>query len=267
VRIMSKLIEKLENVGEVSYTPLGFGAASRREKPTQMILIGATTLEQIQRDPALSQAPVHAFLMSANKKGASALKSLKESLAPLLWGLLSDGDDTLYPDVAEIKEMGCDFLVFGAKTTSAAVLQEEEMGKVLALEEALDENRARAIEDLPIDAVVQQAPEGLFPITIEALLQLQTTRGLLGKPFLLQVHHCPSSHELAALRDATINGLVVDLNEFKADQLKELRKTIDDLPPRKRQTGRTRALIPSVSQKPDEPDVTPGEEEEEEEDF
>ena len=237
---MSKFIETLENVGETVSAPLGFGAVYKREKPVQMLLVGVLTLEQLQKQVSTSLAPVHAFLILMDSEEQQIPQSLKDSLGSIPWGIMVNAN-SVASGMVYGKEAGCEFLVFDAKSTPARVLQDDDIGKVLELEGDIDENKARAIEDLPVDAVVYLAPDDLFPLTVGSLLRLHAVRGLLGKPFILHIGQCPNTYDLISFRDASINGLLVDINELKTERLKELRKAIDELPP---QNGRSNVAGP-----------------------
>ncbi len=240
---MSKFIEKLKRVGEAGPISLGFGAASRQEKIPLMLMVGALSLEALQKRPSLLKAPVDAFFISSGKGDAGALADAGEALSPLLWGLWIEPDSSA-KTMAQAKEIGGDFMVFNAEGTSSEVLLEEDMGKIVTVGLDLDESVARGIEELPIDAVVLVSQDDLLPLTVRKLIDLQATRSLVAKGFLLAAPTILGTKELICLRDLGVDGLIVDLEKAEEQALLEMRQAIEELPKRRSRAERVGAVLP-----------------------
>ena len=229
---MSKLIDRLEKLGEPAATPMGFGAASRsNEGPLSLLLIGATTLTELKKSPKLLDTKVDAVAVSVDLS--------EEGLADGLVGTDKDRDrlwgvrvNAVSEDQAQqLKETGCDFLIFDAEDTDAAVLNDEELGKLLNVGHELDEEVGRAIQDLPIDGVLFSPQGDLLPLTVKKLIELKKVSGLVDKPLVIEAPSSLGQADLEALRDAGIGGLVVQLSE--GDAIGALRESIAALPRRK----------------------------------
>lgn len=256
---MSKFIDKLEKVGQNSPPPLGFGPASRKETPIpQIALIGQASADDASSLDSVAPN-VDAVLVSLGSGGYGALDALSESLKDLVWGVRV-GEVTV-DQVAQLKEKGCDFIVFDADNTSAAVLNDEELGKVIAITAELDEDTARAIYDLPIDAAMFSHEMELMPLTVQKLIDIQMVRCLVGKPFLMTCPTLLGEAELETFRDAEITGLVVSTSA--ADAIEVMHKSIANLPKRKirSKSGDLMAQAPAGFRAPPSVDIDEGDEE------
>ena len=229
---MSKLIDRLQKLGEPTAAPLGFGAASREnEGPLSLVLIGAATLVEIRQSPELLDAHVEALAVSVDLSEEGLANDLIESDKDRdrLWGVRANAANE--DQAKQLKEAGYDFLIFDAEDTAAAVLNDEDLGKLLDVGHELDEEVARAIHDLPIDGVMFSPRGDLLPLTVKKLIDIQMVRGLVDKPLIMAATSSLGQADLEALRDAGIGGLVVQLSE--GDAIGALRESIAALPRRK----------------------------------
>jgi hypothetical protein len=162
-------------------------------------------------------------------------------------------------------KVGCDFVVFPATNTPLAVLQNDEVGKILEVEASLNEGLLRAANELPIDAVliVGEEREDYF-LTWQHLMLFQRFADLLTKPLLVSIPSKVTAGELQALWEAGVDSVVVEVGAGQPqDRLKELRQIIDKLAfPSPRRREKVEALLPHIGR---EPDIATTEEEEEEE--
>ena len=111
------------------------------------------------------------------------------------------------------------------------MLNDEALGKLLNVGHELDEEVGRAVQDLPIDGVLFSPPGDLLPLTVKKLIDIQMVRGLVDKPLVIEAPSSLGPADLEALRDAGIEGLVVQLSE--GDAIGALRESIAALPRRK----------------------------------
>ncbi len=239
---MSRLIEKLKKVGDAGPARMGFGPASRQESAPSILLIGRLSASALKKGQSLKKAPVDAVIISYNK-GDGPLSEAKEALDAILWGLWpASGSCTQAVD--ELKSNGGDFIIFSPEYAPAEILQEEQLGKILALGAVVDEDTARGLDALAVDAVVLKAPEGLIPLTVQKLIEIEASRCLVGKNVLMEVSSALGSKDLIAIRDLAVDGLIVDLENAKASELKDMRAAIDGLPKKKAKSEKMGAMLP-----------------------
>ena len=260
---MSRFIKKLETVGQANPAPLGFGTRAQRESNPTMLVVGTLTVKQLGEVSSLANSQVDAFLVKAEASELDALAEVSAPLEGLLWGVRISQVDAKEAEM--LKEKGCDFLVFDAEGTSADVLQDQELGKVLTIDMNLEEDAARAIEDLPVDAFFLVPPKDLFPLTVQRLLNLQSIRSMIAKPCLMEISGPPGGKGLQGLRDAAVDGVVMVLPKGQSKAIKEVRQGIDSMPQRKPKIEQREAVVPRLGSTPSAPRHRHEEEEEDEE--
>lgn len=261
---MSKLIDKLEKMGEQAPSPLGFGAAARRNNlASQIMLIGRTTPDALAQDAGLSEAQVDAIMVLMDSWEEDAVNRAADSLHDKLWGLRLSAVSA--EQAALLKEKGCDFVAFEPRNTAAAVLNDEDLGKLIVLDGHLDENTARAIHTLPIDGTLYSPASGLQGLTVQQLIEIQQARSMVDKPFLIESPVDLGTSELQAIRNAEIAALVVDLSSLEA--VAKLKEAISNLPRRKPRSRSREAAVPHVHVGFGLPGQDGEQEEEEEEDY
>lgn len=243
---MSKLIDMLERASSPSQTPMGFGPASRRadERPA-LAVIGRVLSSELERDTGLAQADVEAVLVELHVgAGEDGVNAAFDALRDRIWGLSVDervGDDV----VSAAKERGCDFLALHNTGASASLLSEEKLGKLVTVQDDLDERTAGAIRSLAFDGALCHPREGLSPLNLGRLIAVQRAHRLLGNPFLVSASGELSKPELKELRDAGIAGIVVELTD--ADAIARTRESIRGLPrSRSRPRRNVAPLVPSA---------------------
>jgi hypothetical protein len=146
-------------------------------------------------------------------------------------------------------KVGCDFVIFPAANTPLALLQNDEMGKILEVESSLNEGLLRAVNELPVDAVlVAGEQEGEYFLTWHHLMLFQRFADLLTKPLLVSIPPNVTANELQVLWEVGVDGAVIEVGVGQpADKLKELRQLIDKLAfPSQRKRGRAEALLPRI---------------------
>ena len=259
---MSKFIDMLEKVGQQLPSPMGFSPASRHsEAAPQILLVGRLRAEELSKSPGLAEAGVDALLIALESWDKRALDRITKPLGDRLWGVGVSGINE--EQARELKAAGCDYIVFDAEDTAAAVLNDEEMGKVIAVSPNLSEDVARAIYELPIDAALFSPEQGLLPLTVRKLIDIQLVRGLVDRPFVMAAPPDLGRPELEAFRNAGITGLMLELKS--ADHISEIREAISNLPRRKPRATPRGAIVPLVPAGFPQPDQG-GEEEGDEDD-
>ena len=260
---MSKFIDKLNQVSQA--VPLSMGFRQRRSvSPKPKILLVASLARSNLEDLADCVAGADAGLLHISElsSGAKTLRKISQVVPDIPWGGWLRGGRG---EIKQMVKVGCDFVVFPAANTSMVMFQDDEVGKILEVESSLSEGLLRAINELPVDAVLvtNEQAEGYF-LTWHHLMLFQRFADLLTKPLLVSIPSVVTASELQVLWETGVDGVVVEVGVGQpAERLKELRQVIDKIvfpSPRKRK--KAEALLPHISR---ETSAIIEEEEEEEE--
>ncbi|MFQ5925253.1 MAG: hypothetical protein ACE5IE_04595 [Dehalococcoidia bacterium] len=241
---MSKILEKLQRISSGRSQPMGFRAAATIVKGPSMVLIAALN----KGDAASAGESADAVLFPGGKLKEGSLGKIVASLGDLPWGV--SVEEATGEELSQLKEMGCDFLVFNAARAPLALLREEEMGKIVEIEPSLADGLVRAIEQLPIDAVLI-GEEG--ELSIHRLMVCQRLANLVRKPLVALAPIAMSQEELQGLFEAGVVGVVVKL-EGSAEELSKLRQAIEGLPSFRRRKARVQPLLPYAVEEITEPE-------------
>ena len=258
---MSRFIDRLNQASQTVLQPMGFGAAQPVSEKPKMLLIASLAKANVA-DLADYVAGADAALLPISKLGSGTkiFKEISQAISDIPWGgWLGDAGTG---EIKQMRKTGCDFVVFPAANTSLALLQNNEVGKILEVEASLSEGLLRTVNELPVDAVlIAGEQEGEYFLTWHHLMLFQHFADLLTKPLLASIPSNVTDNELQALWKAGVVGVVVAVGR-PAGGLKRLRQMIDNLAfPAQRQRGKAGALLPYVS---GEASIAAEEEEEEE---
>ena len=241
---MSRFLDRLDRINRGAPTTLGFGAA-RAEKVPSMALLGmlsdparaaqgASVLAEIGADGALIEGM---GIDDINKK-------LAKKLDKVPWGIkVSElkGDQ-----VTSYRGKGCDFLAFSPEGASLGALEDEDTAYLLCIQLDMEERLLRAIEDLPVDAVLLPMTSVVPPLTLQHMMSVSSVRSSFSKYLLLEMPGLPTSEELGGLREIGVDGLVVDATSVSASELKGLKERLLTLPKRQRfKSVKADAILPS----------------------
>jgi len=260
---MSQLIEKFQKASSGASQPLGFRTA-RPVAPVPKLLLIAGLKGAVPAKPGDLIAGADAVLVrTTDEPSEKALRKMAESLAKIPWGLyVEDAGNGL---IEKAGESGPDFVVFPTAGRVASIIKDKKLGKILEVDSAMDDGLLRAINDLPVDAVlISDGPEN-GPLLWHQLMIFQHLANLFPKPLIIPTPVDLSADEVKALWEAGVDGILVAVDAEKPEGFKELRKSIDELPPRTGRTGhRTQVVLPRAAAE-GRPAPPPDEEEEEEE--
>ncbi len=218
---------------------MGFKAQALPKSPP-MLLIASLPLDADAVGAAV-KAGADALLLTLNQgKENKAFAQIAKAAGPVPWGASLE---TPTPDyLKRLQEKGCDFLVFGVAKTPAAVLQHEEMGRILRVEPALPDGTMRTLDRLSLDALLLASEEENY-LTVNRLLACQRLADLTRKPLLVVAPSVLTLEEIRALGQIGVDGVVVESSE--PEKLAQWRKNIDSLPPRaKGERGRRDVMLP-----------------------
>ena len=261
---MSQLIDKLNQAAKAVPQPMGFRAAKPALTKPKILLIAS--LIQANNVGRLADyiTGADAVLLPIAKLSprATTLQKIAKAVSDIPWGgwLRDIGRREISP----MMETGCDFVVFPAGT-ALTTPQDDEIGKILQVEASLAEGLLKAVNELPVDAVlIADEPEEAHFLTWHRLMLFQRFADLLTKPLLVTAPLNVSADELQVLWKTGVDGAVVEVGIGEpVGRLEELRKVIDKLTFPARKRGKAEALLPHIGEETSP--VTEAEEEEEEE--
>jgi hypothetical protein len=260
---MSRLIDLLNSVSKAMPLPMGFRTTQAALAQPRILLIAS--LPDLDSAESLAKytdgADAVLFRLAKSSMSATALKKIVASLPDIPWGKWLE--NTYNKKKETPVNGGCDFAVFSSSSPLSYKPQDNNIGKILQVESALGDGLLRAINDLPVDAVLNtDVCEAGDSLTWHHLAQLQRLANLLAKPLLASVPLNVTAGELKELWEAGIEGAVVEVGgEQPAGKMKSLRQAIDEVKfPPSRRRGKTEALLPQMGKENSR--VTEDEEEE-----
>ena len=249
---VSKLVDKLSQTSRGSSQPLGFrGAASAAPGRSPTLVLIAELTDADPGTLADEERGAHAILLSTPDSEAVT------SLGDVPWGapLTAAGDKEL----GDLKNRGCDFVLFDPHSAPPALLREEDVGKVVQVDPSMADGLLRVIARLAVDAVLVSGDDQL---SLHRLMVCQHVAGMVHKPLIAAVPLDATTEALEELRDAGVNAVLVRPHARDKQALSRLREVVDSLPPaRKKKQQKVDAVLPSLRR---EPDLNADEEEEEE---
>jgi len=176
--------------------------------------------------------------------GLPALKKLQSGLSSVPWGII--GSSLTADGVSGYKEAGCDVLAFGLADTPVSVINSDELARVLCLDPSVDERQLRAINPLPVDAVLINVAGQKGSWTLEDLTNITVISSRVNKYILVAISEVPAVKDLEVLRAAGVHGLVLDVGTVSMDSLSKLKTHLQEMPrPHPRRKNRNAAVLPS----------------------
>ena len=241
---MSKLIEIIRKLGQQSQQPLGFGAlAGKSETAPTMALIGSATAANVAaKMEAVERDAVDAVLLDS--RDAPSIQG-QDNMDSVVWGVgpgaLSDAD------VESLAAAGCDFFIIDPETAPAAVVSQPDVATLVTLRGPADRETAAALRALGVSGSLSRPPAELTRIAFKDLVAIARVGVSVGGVILVECPPGVSTADLAALRDAGVDGVVVPLSD--TERVSDIAAKIRELPPRKKSSGpgetRFQALAPS----------------------
>ena len=225
---MSKFVDMLEKTGEDIPEPLGFGAARNVKRNPSVLLIGQTSADELEKNSGMADAETDAIMLTMATSNEMALDGVSDALKDKVWGVRVGSVNE--EQAASLKDKGCDFIVFDPENTAAAVLNDEDLGKIIAISSEITEDEGQAIHMLAVDCALFTPTESLTPLTVQRLIDIEIIRGIVGKMFIMSGPTDLGKSELESLRNGGVAGLVVNL--ANADGIAKTKEAIDSLPRR-----------------------------------
>ncbi len=247
---MSKLVDKLNLVSQAVPRAMGFGSVQPVLPEPKLLLIASLTQESVgSAGDYVAGADAGLLTISDLSSGVKIMQQVCQRAPDIPWGGWLR--DISRGDIGQMVKVGGDFVVFPAANTSLAVLQNAEVGKILQVEASLSEGLLRAVDELPVDAVlIAGEPEGGGFLTWHHLMLFHHLADLLTKPMLVCLPPKVTAGELQALWEAGVDGVIVEVGVGQPEKrLSKLRQAIDKLTfPPQRERGKTVTLLPYISE-------------------
>ena len=236
---MSRLIEKLKQTSQAKLPPMGFGRAQKAVKPKMMLI--AVLNQADAAGAAQLVGEVDAILLKVEDETllAEVLKKIAENMKDIPFGVLLRKNSGL----KETAAIGFDFIAFPLES-SIEIIEDEDIGRLLVIESAMEKELLRTIGDMPLDAVLvgsEKAKQSHF--TWRHFMIFRGIAAISGKPLLLSITTETGKDELQLLWEAGVAGVVVETNV--SAEIKKLNWIIDNLkPPLKKRKDKTSAILP-----------------------
>lgn len=262
---MSQLIDKLNQISKLVSQPMGFRTVQSVSLKPQMLLIASLTQTETVASLADYVAGADAVLLHITKSNSAALQKIAQSLPDITWGGWLG--DIGKKGIGTSLKTDCDFVVFPVASKVLATPQDDKVGKILQVASSLSEGLLKAVNELPVDAVLTADEQVGGSLTWHHLMFFQRFANLLTKPLLVSIPLNITASELKSLWAVGVAGMVVEVSTLQPmGRVKELRQIIDTLtplPPRKRR--KMEVLLPHIGEETGTVTDTEEEEEEEEE--
>ncbi len=257
---MSKLVERLQKAAQGGTPAIGFRAASLL--PQSMVLVAALSVANLD-SVGLIAGSADAVVAYVDRGQAEPPRRLAQAAGNLPWGLWTE--QATAEGIEQLEKAGGDFLVFEPDTTSAALLREDKVGKVLKMSLSQEDGLLRAVDDLAVDVVLIDISKEDPAPTVSHLLRCQRVASLISKPLLIALKPEVTKDDLQALWEGGVDGVVIELSENDSGaRLASLKEAIRALPARTRRARRQGIpLVPRLGQGAAEPPAADPDQEEE----
>lgn len=202
---MSRLIDSLKKVSGATPQPMGFRRSPEETTRSRLWLIACIEPDILKSTAGLSAADAVVCRGAGTKE--AAMQELSQALPETPCGIWRDTADS--GETKKEDGSAADFMVFPVSAPLAAT-GKGKVGNILAVSPAMDTLLLRAVNDLPVDAVMVSGDRGkAAPLTYESLLFFRLCASVLEKPLIVSAPLEISGENLQVLWDAGINGLVV----------------------------------------------------------
>lgn len=237
---MSRFIELLDRVREHTPRPAGFAASGR--SVDEFALIAQAAPAALADDPRLAAIDADAFLLRLASVDDPALPDAVEALSGRIWGIrlpLFTLEQT-----RSLVGIGCDYVIFDAAGTEAALLTLPDLGIVITVDHRSDEGMIRSLGELAINGLLFRPAIRESPLSFNTLANIQRVCGVIDRPLLLELPEGICGTDLEVLRSVETTGLIVEVPP--ADRPASVRRCMGELPPRSESRMVRRAMQFSV---------------------
>jgi hypothetical protein len=190
-----------------------------------MLLVAG--LEGASPDEArlLAQGLAHAGLVTGHALDVSNISELISASNGVPVGVFLGAQEA--DRMREVVDAGCDFVVLD-RQVPAGTLEQDDVGKLLAVDSSFDYTLVRGINSLDVEAVLVDAVVQ-SSLTVEGVLLFRRFSSLLSKPVVARLAAPVSAGDVVALWKAGVDALVVPPGQDESVYA-GLREAVDELP-------------------------------------
>lgn len=260
---MSLFIDRLKRISRTSPRSIGFKAASSVSAILKMQLVAGLEADGAGQLTGHIIGADAVMLSLANRSaGVKTLREIAKAVSDIPCGVRLPA---VPEDIKPLGKAGGDFAVFPSDCAVMGLLEGDTPGKIIEVEAAINEGLLRAINQLPLDAVLVNCQKEGTALTWQHLMLFRRFADLLAIPLLASIPATVTATQLQAIWDAGVSGVVVGVTgEQPQDRIQELRKMIDNLAfPAAHGRYREEIRLARITHQPN----TVADVEEEEEDF
>ena len=230
---MSKITDRLAKLGQVEQTGFGFGTRAPGTK-VPVMLVGV----RIDNPADAGSLNADFFILAPGSKGAAQTRPVK---GVDLWGVAVSGGSG--SSVGAATKAGADFIVIEDESAPGSALLDEDTGRGFVVGSEITDHRARAIDSSPFDFLILGKTPVAMPLDVGATLDIREQLSRYSRHIFLKLDTVPENSDLEALRDMGVSALIYDSESAGKNDLAGLRKTIDDLEPKKHNTSAGAVLL------------------------
>ena len=241
---MSKFIEELEKVGVTTPPRLGFGTGKTETKSLNLLIVGLIDSYQPKKH---SNSPITYMALASQSIDSITLADDKTVV-----GTWPANTDSL--DLDSLSSSSGDFIIIPDIEARSEIMAVEDIGKLIVVTDSTPEEIYRSIEELPIDGIVVSGMTHGTTLSIRDIMWMRSIRDVSTKPILLSSSRSLSYQELSLIRDAGLQGIILDLKKVKDKDVKDMLTSIDSIPSRKSSRESISATLPRIQSTSSEPD-------------
>ena len=224
---MSKISERLTKLGQTERSGFGFAAKAASTK-IPVILVGVTVTDSA----AAKGIEADLFVLSPDSTGAPQATPIEGAD---IWGAAVSGGTS--KDIDATVESGADFVLVEGESAPGSALRDDETSKGFVVENDVSENRTKAINSSPFDFLILNGNDLTLPLNVGSVLDVQEELAKYSQHIFLSVSEIPDQENLELLRDIGISALIYDGKTTVSADLASLRKTIEQLEPKKQKSN------------------------------
>lgn len=244
---MSKFIDKLKQSSQMALQPVGFRTTLTSSIKPRMLLVAVLPEAAVNGlFDYVEDADAGLLLAAGLSSGIKKLGKVTPDVPAIPWGVWLK--DNCGGGVKTLPKTGGDFIVFQETSTPLAFDSIDKVGKILEVAASLNEGFLRAVNELPIDAVLVNG-EKKGSLTWHDLILYQRLTGLLTKPVLVSVPQEITAVELQMLWDVGVAGILAEVDVTKsAGGIKDIHGKIAKLSlPTSDKRGKAGMLLPHIN--------------------
>ena len=233
----SKFLERLDEIREGAPARLGFGTRRAERTPGMALIVTAAG-----KDGASAASGLAPDAIIVSGTAAVDAAEIGEAAGNVRWGARAASLSA--ESAAAWREAGADPIVFSMANTALGAITSKDAARVLVVDAGLPPEELRDINPMPVDAVLVSLSGDPSGWTLQDLASIARVSGRVGKHLLAEVSGAPDGDTLEALRNAGVNGLVIDASAG-ADTINELKEALLNMPrPGADRRSRSSAILP-----------------------